>query len=243
MGVVLMTIPILATTPLAIKIAEMFHLTIIDSPTTPLLLYVKEERLELRDLTMGAIYVDFVGGALGYRRRYGGGGLLAKAIGLKHGKRPTVLDATAGLGRDAFILAYMGCHVQMVERSPVIAALLYNGLQRAQHEPDIGFLMNDRLQLIYDDAQHSLLSKQVDVVYLDPMYPHRNKSALVKKEMRILRAVAGDDLDAPALLKTALIYARHRVVVKRPKYAKHLDDNIPNFSLKSEKTRFDIYLK
>ena len=238
------TIPILATTQAAIHIAQKFHLTMVNTVAVPLFLQFNGTRLELHDMIHGVIYVDFVGGALGYRRRYGGGcqQSLAKAIGLKHGRRPTVLDATAGLGRDAFILAYLGCQVQMVERSPIIAALLYNGLQRAQQDPDIGLLITERLQLIFDDAQQCFMTQQADVIYLDPMYPHRKKTALVKKEMRILRAIAGDDVDAPALLKKALLCAQHRVVVKRPKTAENLDNAIPNFSIKSEKTRFDVYL-
>ncbi|MEN8215361.1 MAG: class I SAM-dependent methyltransferase [Pseudomonadota bacterium] len=225
----------------------MFHLLVVDTPTTPpdlpLFLCLTTERLELRDMTtrMGPVYVDFVGGALGYRRRYGGGRKqpLAKAIGLKDGT--TVLDATAGLGRDAFILAHLGCHVQMIERSPVVAALLYNGLQRAEQDAKIGTLIKERLQLIHHDAQDWLLqlSEQPDVIYLDPMYPHRKKSALVKKEMRLFRAIVGDDLDAPALLKVALACARRRVVVKRPKWAPSLEK--PSFYIESENTRFDVY--
>jgi 16S rRNA (guanine1516-N2)-methyltransferase len=245
----LTTIPILPANPIvhdaAAQLAATFHLPIVDSPPPdlPLLLYLTTERLELRDMTtrMGPVYVDFVGGALGYRRRYGGGRKqpLAKAIGLKDGT--TVLDATAGLGRDAFILAHLGCHVQMIERSPVVAALLYNGLQRAQQDAKIGALIEERLQLIHHDAQNWLLqlSEPPDVIYLDPMYPHRKKSALVKKEMRLFRAVVGDDLDAPALLKAALVCARRRVVVKRPKWAPSLDE--PSFCIESEKTRFDVY--
>lgn len=249
------SIPILPATPLlreiAVQLATTFHLSVVETPppTLSLLLHFTAERLELHDMqtTAGPIFVDFVNGALDYRRRYGGGRKqpLAKAIGLKHGVIPTVLDATAGLGRDAFILACLGCSVQMVERSPVVAALLHDGLQRAQQDAEIGSLITERLQLIYYEAQHWLLqlpeTQQPDVIYLDPMYPHRQKSALVKKEMRIFRTIVGDDLDAPALLKTALACARRRVVVKRPKLAPTLDDTQPTFCIKSENTRFDVY--
>ncbi len=248
-------IPILPTTSLlyeaATQLATIFHLSVVDTPPSavPYLLHLTEERLELRDTQFktGPVYVDFVGGALGYRRRYGGGRKqpLAKAIGLKHGVTPTVLDATAGLGRDAFILACLGCRVQMVERSPVVAALLYDGLQRAQQDAEIGALITERLQLIYHDAQHWLSqlspTQQPEVIYLDPMYPHRQKSALVKKEMRLFRTLVGDDLDASALLKVALAGARRRVVVKRPKRAPTLDETSPSFCINSENTRFDVY--
>lgn len=237
----------------AAQLAAAFQLPLIEtlpSSPPPLLLRLTSERLELHklDTAMGPVYVDFVHGTLNYRRRHDGGRKqpLGKAIGLKSGVTPTVLDATAGLGRDAFILACLGCQVQMVERSPVVAALLQDGLQRAQADIEIGSLVRERLQLIHADAQLWLSQlpdhQWPDVIYLDPMYPHRHQSALVKKEMRIFRVVVGDDLDAPTLLKMALTRARRRVVVKRPKLAPALNDIVPNFCIKSENTRFDVYL-
>ena len=248
-------IPIQPATPYlheaATQLAAAFHLSVVNTPppTLPFLLYLTEARLELHDLTaakVGPVFADFIGGALGYRSRHGGGRkeALAKAIGLKRGATPFVLDATAGLGRDAFILACLGCHVQMLERSPVVAALLYNGLKRAQANSEIGPLVADHLRLIHCEALSwlSQLSTPPDVIYLDPMYPHRKKSAKVKKEMRLFRVLVGNDLDAPALLKVALTCARQRVVVKRPKQAPTLDSTPPNFCIQSKNTRFDVYL-
>lgn len=236
----------------ATQLAMTFHLSVVNTPppTLPFVLYLTEARLELRNLTKvkeGPVFADFIKGALGYRCRHGGGRkqALAKAIGLKHGVMPFVLDATAGLGRDAFILACLGCHVQMLERSPVVAALLYNALKCAQADSRIGSLIADHLQLIYCDALNWLpqLSTRPDVIYLDPMYPHRKKSAKVKKEMRLFRVLVGNDLDASALLKVALTCAKQRVVVKRPKQAPTLDGGTPpNFCIQSKNTRFDVYL-
>ncbi|MEZ8384633.1 class I SAM-dependent methyltransferase, partial [Vibrio splendidus] len=162
------------------------------------------ERLELRKVDepkLGAIFVDLVGGAVGHRRKFGGGKgqAIAKAAGLNKGATPTILDGTAGLGRDAFVLASLGCKVQMVERHPVVAALLDDGLQRAQQDPDIGGWVTERMKLIHASS-HDALDKlsndpnfeQPDVVYLDPMYPHpenKKKSALVKKEMRVFQSL------------------------------------------------------
>ncbi len=249
------TIPILPATQneyeTAIRLAAAFQCAVVDTkpPNCPYLLYLSAERLELRDMTTttGPVYVDFVKGRLDYRRRYGGGikQPLAKAIGLKQASRPTVLDATAGLGRDAFVLASLGCRVQMLERSKVVAALLYDGLQRARQNVEIGSLIKEHLQLIYYEAQDWLSqmpdTQYPDVIYLDPMYPHRQKSALVKKEMRLFRAIVGDDLDAPALLKVALACARQRVVVKRPKLAPSVNETKPTFCIESQNTRFDVY--
>ena len=232
------------------QLAAAFHFTIINQPpTTPSwFLYLTETRLELRDPTIatGPVYVDFVGGTLGYRHRHGGGRTqpLAKAIGLKKGICPTILDATAGLGRDALVLAGLNCRVHMVERSPAAAALLQDGLQRARQNPQLSVFIAERLQLLHYDAQNWLESEspRYDVIYLDPMYPHRHQSALVKKEMRLLRQLVGDDLDAPNLLQSALTHAKQRVVVKRPQWAPTLGDSRPNFSIHSENTRFDVYL-
>ncbi|MDM8566106.1 class I SAM-dependent methyltransferase [Candidatus Halobeggiatoa sp. HSG11] len=234
--------PIFPTTPdllqLATKLATRFNLPLVDTPDFPFLLHLTEQRLELHNQKTGPVYVDFVNGKLGYRNKHGGGRKqpLAKAIGLKHGNNPTVLDATAGLGRDAFILANLGCQVQMVERSPVIAALLYDGLQRLGNPAN--------LQLIHQDAQNYLpiSSPKPDIIYLDPMFPHRKKSALVKKEMQILQTIIGADTDAINLLTIALNYANKRVVVKRPKWATAINNVTPTFCINNVNTRFDIYL-
>lgn len=213
-------------------------------------LTIRSGRLELRERgpnAPGPVYVDFTAGALAYRRRFGGGRNqpLARAVGLKSNASPSVLDVTAGLGRDAFVLACLGCRVHLVERSPIVAALLHDGIERALGDPDIGALVHERMRLSVTDAQTIMRSlssaERPDIVYLDPMYPTRWKSALVKKEMRLLRSIVGDDDDAPALLATALICARRRVVVKRPHTAVSLTGPRPAMHIAAKNTRFDIY--
>jgi len=215
-----------------------------------LLLALTPERLELQELgpdAAGPVYADFVAGAVAHRRRFGGGRNqpLARAVGLKGAQTPTVVDVTAGLGRDAFVLAWLGCTVRLVERAPVIAALLRDGLRRAAHDPEIGSLVRERLKLTVADGQDYLRGlapdQQPDVVYLDPMYPHRRKMALVSKEMRLLRQLTGADDDAPELLRAALASARRRVVVKRPRRAPALAGPAPGFAIVAPNTRFDIY--
>jgi 16S rRNA (guanine1516-N2)-methyltransferase len=195
---------------------------------------------------LGPVLVDFVGGRLGHRRRFGGGRgqTLARAIGLKGGACPRVLDATAGLGRDAFVLTVLGCTVEMLERDPVIAALLADGLRRARLDPELGPWIDQRLRLTVGDARDLLagVDPAPEVVYLDPMYPERQKSALVKKEMRVFRQLVGDDPDAPELLGLALGVARQRVVVKRPRQAPALAGPSPSLSLHGKTTRYDVYL-
>ena len=214
-------------------------------------LVLTPERLELRQYSPqapGPVYVDFVHGQMAYRRRHGGGRkqAVAQAIGIKAGQRPRVLDATAGLGRDAFVLAELGCHVHMLERQPVIAALLQDGLTRATRDAELGLWIDQRLTLTVADSRefihHLPTDQRPDVIYLDPMYPEREKTSLVKKAARALRLVVGDDPDAEALLSCALARARQRIVVKRPRYAPHLEQRQPSFSIDGKATRFDVYL-
>ncbi|KFZ37578.1 16S rRNA methyltransferase [Shewanella mangrovi] len=197
---------------------------------------------------LGGINVDFVAGAVAHRRKFGGGRgqAIAKAAGLKQGENPTVLDGTAGLGRDAFVLASLGCTVSLVERHPVVAALLDDGLQRAYQDAEIGDWMQQRLHLLPSHHIELLadeMAASVDVVYLDPMYPHREKSALVKKEMRVFQTLVGSDDDADALLAPALKIASKRVVVKRPDYAEDLAGVKPSTVIETKKNRFDVYVK
>ena len=121
--------------------------------SAPFALVWTAERLELRKLDepkLGAVFVDFVEGAVAHRRKFGGGRSqsIAKAVGLKAGANPLVVDATAGLGRDAFVLASLGCRVVMLERSPVVAALLADGLTRAYADAEIGLWMQQRMTLL-----------------------------------------------------------------------------------------------
>ena len=181
---------------------------------------------------------------MAHRRKFGGGRGqdIAKAIGLKHGFTPHVLDATAGLGRDAFVLASLGCRVTLMERMPVVAALLDDGLERAKLNSEVGEIAQ-RMQLVHASSIENMnLAEQVDVIYLDPMYPHREKSAAVKKEMRVFQSLVGEDLDADALLAPALALAKYRVVVKRPSYAPPLNNIKPSTSIKMKKNRFDVYV-
>ncbi|WP_162120412.1 16S rRNA (guanine(1516)-N(2))-methyltransferase RsmJ [Photorhabdus bodei] len=211
-------------------------------------LVLTPQRLELRkrdEPKLGGIYVDFVSGTMAHRRRFGGGRgeAIAKAIGIKKDYLPTVVDATAGLGRDAFVLASLGCHVRMLERHPVVAALLDDGLQRGYQDEEIGGWLQERMTLLHASSITALadITPQPDIVYLDPMYPHRQKSALVKKEMRVFQSLVGADEDADSLLSPARALAKRRVVVKRPDYAEPLAGVAASAAITTKNHRFDIY--
>jgi 16S rRNA (guanine1516-N2)-methyltransferase len=231
-------------------LASQLNLPLVDSNQVnhsfPFLLAVTPERLELRENAAKhakPIFVDFLTPKLNYRIKNGGGKkqLIAKAIGVKNGKNLAVIDATAGFGIDSFILASLGCDVTMLERSPIIGALLKDGLKRLNKNMKISLHVIQSLDYINKISQYD--SKKPDVIYLDPMYPTRPKSALNKKIMRVLHELVGDDNDAPKLLEAALRCAKKRVVVKRPKYADYLGDLKPDLQFSSSGScRYDVYL-
>lgn len=173
---------------------------------------------------------------------------LLKAVGIRKGDpyRPRVLDATAGYGEDAWLLAAAGCRVTAVERQPAMAALLRDALARAAAvRPDVA----GRIEVVEGDsgawlrrAADAKPQAAVAVVYLDPMFPdpHKRKTA-ERKPMKVLRALAGADDDADALLTTALAAATRRVVVKRPSKAPPLAGRLPTVSHPGKSLRFDVY--
>ncbi len=170
---------------------------------------------------------------------------LLRAIGGIYTERLQVIDATAGLGRDAFLLASYNCCVTLIEQSTVVAALLEDGLARAESSIELAEVIG-RMTLVNANAVQylSAIEQKPDVIYLDPMFPPRLKTAKVKKEMQVLHALLGysDELHDAALLKLCLQQAKQRVVVKRPKKASHLAGLKPSYSLNTKAMRFDIYL-
>lgn len=170
---------------------------------------------------------------------------LARAIGCSPHTQPRLIDATAGLGRDSFILATLGFELQLLERSAVVAALLNDALTRGKKDPLLLPTLS-RLELIHTNAitwlSHLTTTERPDVIYLDPMFEPRQKSAAVKKEMAILQQVLGQDEDDELLFNTAISCARQRVVVKRPRLAANIAHKKPNFSLTGNSCRFDVYL-
>ncbi|MDM4770199.1 class I SAM-dependent methyltransferase [Solimonas sp. SE-A11] len=201
-------------------------------------------RLELRALhrpDYGAIWIDW--GSSEQRRRIAGGRkqLLARALGLAKRPELDILDATGGLGRDAFTLASLGARVTLVERQPQIADLLADAHRRALADPALAPIAA-RIELRRGNAALVLGEGRWDSVYLDPMYPHSGKTALPQKEMQIFRDLAGADEDADALLEPALQAARLRVAVKRPLNAPWMAARKPSLEQRGTQARFDIYL-
>ncbi|MCH8137219.1 MAG: class I SAM-dependent methyltransferase [Proteobacteria bacterium] len=202
----------------------------------------------------GAVRVDFSNQSLNYRvlnkPKHQN---LVKAVGLNRvaahsAPRLRILDATAGLGKDAFLLASLDCCVTMLERSSIVHAMLADGLERAlqadnpQAKTAVAATAS-RLSLRRGDfLDLADALEPVDVVYLDPMFPPRSKSARVKKDMFLLQGLLGHAESQLELLDAALNLAISRVVVKRGKLSPALDQRAPDISYKGRSSRYDVYL-
>jgi len=188
---------------------------------------------------------DFVGGAVGHRLAHGGGRgqALPKAVGLKGNKKLHIVDATAGLGRDAFLLASLGAEVTLIERSKTMHDLLADAMHRAAvHNSDFADIMA-RMTLVYGDAKDLLPNLAPQVVVIDPMHPPRKNSALVKKEMRLIRDIVGSDDDCVELMQIALECATNRVVLKWPQKGDSMPDiPLPSHQILGKSTRYDVFM-
>lgn len=185
---------------------------------------------------------DFSAGRFGYRAaRFGRNEPLLRAVGPAKNGALHIVDATAGLGQDGFLLASSGACVTLIERSPIIFEQLEQALEAAKSDPNLAEIVA-RMTLLQGDSQLLLPTLNADVFYIDPMHPERKKSALVKEPMRLLRDVVGDDPDSGALIQTALNHSPGRVVVKWPAKAALPDDiPMPSHELRARTTRYCVF--
>ena len=189
--------------------------------------------------------VDFVKGPLAHRLRFGGGRGqdLPKAMGLRAGRTPMIVDATAGLGRDSFLLASLGAQVIMIERSSKMHPLLVQGMKRAANEGGQLLEIIDRMTLLHGDAKDLIPGLSCEAVLIDPMHPPRNKSALVRQDLRQVRNIVGTDDDAADLVKLAIMHARNRVVLKWPAKADPIAGIKPcTHQIRGKTTRYDVFM-
>lgn len=167
--------------------------------------------------------------------------LLVRAARVRGSAAPTVVDATAGLGEDALLLAAAGFTVTMFERDPVIAALLRDALDRAADKPQLKDIV-ERMTLVEGDSVSGLgaLGFSPDVVFLDPMFPERTKSAAVKKKFQLLHHLELPCEDEEGLLDAALAVRPRKVVIKRPAKGPWLAGVKPSHSLAGKAVRYDV---
>nr|WP_185967383.1 class I SAM-dependent methyltransferase [Legionella israelensis] len=219
----------------AIRLANKHSLPLDDEHKISLL--VSEERLSLKIKGFSPLYADFNLPFWQKRCLEGKRRALVRACKPKPGMH--IIDTTAGWGQDAALLACFGAEVLMLERHPVMAALLEDALQRQDEKSQASL----RLALLPVDARDYLFSLKKsdfpDVIYIDPMHPIRQKSALVKKNMQALQQFIGTDEDALELLRIARKKVKQRVVVKWPQKQAGL---LPaDASIEGKTVRFDLY--
>lgn len=200
-------------------------------------LLLTADKLVLKMANFSPLYCDFSHKTWQKRRDAGKKQGLVRACKPAPGVR--IIDATAGWGRDAAVLASFGAEVLMLERQPIVAALLKDGLARQDEKSK----KNLNLKLCQLEAKTYLQDlapeDYPDVIYIDPMHPLRQKSALVKKDMQALQQLLGVDKDAQGLVEIALLRVLKRVVVKWPQ---HLPPILaPTAEILGKVVRFDLY--
>lgn len=211
-------------------------------------LLLTREGLMVCALESKPLHIDFLSAARQYRRKHGGSETLVRACGIKKNHEPlTIIDATAGYGKDGFVLACAGAKVIMVERHPVMAALLEDALKRFYQSPIDS--KNIEIQLCFSDTEtflkhhlNDFLPTRPDVIYWDPMHPVRQKSAKVKKDMAFLQRWIEPEIDPESLIALSLPYVKDRVVLKWPRKATPLKLK-SNFLYEEKTVRFEIFKK
>ena len=178
--------------------------------------------------------------------------MIARACNLS--EKPSLIDATAGLGHDSLLMAALGAQVTLIERHPILFTLLEDAQAQSRHDPFLGLVV-DRIQLVFSDSaaylqQLAEQKKMVDVTYLDPMFPQRDqnlqavkKQAQVKKQMQLLHMLLPEDgeMDLGDYLLVLARKISKRVVVKRPRLAIFLADQQPDHQWQGDACRFDAY--
>lgn len=216
-------------------LAQQLHF-VLDKDANPCLFFT-DDKLALKTPDFSLLFPEFQAEFWNKRKQEG------KKQGLVRACKPAVglkiIDATSGWGRDAAILASFGAEVLMLERHPVMAALLADALERRAPQD------KEQLNLsLHAGDSYSFLNalekkNYPDVIYIDPMHPERSKSALVKKDMQVLQQMIGADEDALQLIELARTRVKQKVVVKWPQKIKAL---LPaSASIEGKTVRFDIY--
>ena len=219
----------------AISLANELNI-IVDNQIFPRLSYT-DDKLVLLVENFSQLYVDFSSKAIKQRVASQKKPEVVRACKPKQGMK--IIDATAGWGRDAAVLASFGADVLLLEREPAMAKLLADGIKRIP----VTSILSGKIALLETDAINYLealiSSDYPDIIYIDPMHPERQKSALVKKDMQALQQIIGADDDAEKLIKLAITRTKNRVVVKWPQRLAPLIK--PNYSLNGKTVRFDVY--
>ncbi|WP_343182522.1 class I SAM-dependent methyltransferase [Buchnera aphidicola] len=219
---------------------------LIDDQYAKFSLILQANRIELQDNTnkkekniwINFNYQNFQQYKKDYKRK------IIKAVKIKKKKKINILDATAGLGKDAFILFSHGYNITMIERNPILSILLEDGLKRGFKDKMIGTLIKKKMKLIYASSINinQMNLQKPDVIYIDPMFPSYKQKSLPKKNIKIIKKIVGSDLDSINLFHECMKFSVYKIVVKRPKTSSYISCHKPSYSIKTKKYRFDIYI-
>ena len=167
--------------------------------------------------------------------------MLAKAVKTDQ-ENLKAIDATAGMGEDSLLLAACGYQVTLYEQNPVIAILLKDALRRAKKNTVLKDIVS-RMQLVEGDSIEYLNKRldPVDVIYLDPMFPGRQKSGLINKKLQLIQKLEPPCSEETALFDAAMAAQPSKIIVKRPLKSPYLDERVPSYSLKGKAIRYDCY--
>lgn len=152
------------------------------------------------------------------------------------------IDATAGMGEDAFFLAAQGYEVTLFEQNPVIAVLLKDALRRAKKHPVLKDIAS-RMNLVQDNSVEGMskLLDPVDVIYLDPMFPARQKSSLINKKLQLIQKLEPPCSEETDLFDAAISASPSKIIVKRPLKSEFLAGRKPSYTLNGKAIRYDCY--
>jgi len=164
--------------------------------------------------------------------------VLLKVAGSGEGKK--AVDATAGLGEDSFILAAGGYSVEMFEHNPVTATLLADALIRGNNDPKLRDITR-RMTVKEGDSKELMmgLSYTPDIMYLDPMFPEKKKSAETKKKLQVLHRIELPCADEVELLESAIKVKPGKIIIKRPPGCEYLAGIRPTYQVERKAVRFD----
>ncbi|MDO4977482.1 MAG: class I SAM-dependent methyltransferase [Eubacteriales bacterium] len=229
---------------LAKQIAEKLHTEIVQEiPKDALYLCFDQEGLSLckGKLSMRGDYTQMLSRILPGKLQHE---KLVKAAKIKGiGEHPTAIDATAGMGEDTLILAAAGFHILMYEKDPVICLLLEDTLRRAAKEDKLAPIVA-RMQVVEGDSVTAMraCTTMPDLIYLDPMFPARTKSGLIKKKFQLLQQLESPASDGEDMLQAAISANPRKIVIKRPQKGEYLGGVKPSYSIPGKAIRYDCLL-
>ena len=189
------------------------------------------------------VAIRYDSAAMLHRRHGGQNELLGRAVGVKNDRHPIVFDATGGLGRDAFVLADLGCRVTLCEQTPALAWLLQDAILCAQVSRHEAVRDAAGRMTVHAGNSEAQSLGAATVIYIDPMFPERKKAAAVKKEAMMLQYLSASNDGGESLMDWASQQAVDRIVVKRPVKAPVLGERKASFSLSGKSVRFDVFVR